>query len=77
MKKLIKLIRLSSKKAFIKLRDKWDIYCSPIEKYFKVTNLFLKHISWSSKKRLCQGLFPRWAFSLPQSLTQTLYLKTL
>lgn len=51
MKKLVKLVRLSSKEAFLKLRNIWPIYCSVIKNNFEVTNLFLRHISWSSKNR--------------------------
>jgi len=59
MKKLVKLIRLSSKKAFIKLRNIWDISCIDLNKNFSVTNLFLKHISWSSKNRKIRDIIER------------------
>lgn len=50
-KKLVKLVRLSSKEAFLKLRNIWPIFCLAINKNFEVTNLFLRHISGSSKNR--------------------------
>ena len=59
MKKLIKLVRLSSKKAFLKLRNIWNIYCPDLNKDFNITNLFLKHISWSSKNRKIRDVIER------------------
>ncbi len=59
MQKLVKLVRLSSKEAFIKLRDLWYIYCKDLDKSFKVTNLFLNHISWSSKNREINDIIER------------------
>jgi len=51
MKKLVKLIRLSSKEAFKKLRNLWKIKCYAIDNSFEVTNLFLRHISGNATKR--------------------------
>jgi len=59
MKNLVKLVRLSSKEAFKKLRASWEIYCKAIDKNFSVTNLFLKHISWSSKNRKIKDIIER------------------
>jgi len=59
MKNLVKLVRLSSKEAFKKLRDSWKIYCNAIWKNFSITNLFLKHISWSSKNRKIKDIIER------------------
>ncbi len=59
MKKLVKLVRLSSKEAFKKLRNNWEIECDCIWRSFSVTNLFLKHISWSSKKREIDDIVER------------------
>jgi len=51
MKKIVKLIRLSSKEAFLKLRNIWEINCYAIWKKFRITNLFLNHISGNRKNR--------------------------
>ncbi len=59
MKKLIKLVRLSSKEVFRKLQSLGDIYCEWIWKSFRVTNLFLRHISGSSKKREFEDIIER------------------
>jgi hypothetical protein len=44
MKKIVKLVRLSSKEAFLKLRSIWEINCYAIWKKFKVTNLFINYL---------------------------------
>ncbi len=59
MKHFVKLIRLSSKEAFLKLRSLGKIHCKAIEKDFIVTNLFLRHISWSSKNREIHDIIER------------------
>ncbi len=59
MKKIVKLVRLSSKEAFIKLRNIWEIECTGIWKSFKVTNLFLRHISWWATKRSIKDIIKR------------------
>jgi len=59
MKKLVKLIRLSSKEAFRKLRNLWEIYSINLWKSFTVSNLFLNHISWSSKNREISDIIER------------------
>ena len=51
MKNMVKLVRVSSKEAFNRLRSTGKIYCKDIDKYFEVTNLFLRHISWNATKR--------------------------
>ncbi len=59
MKKLIKIIRISSKQWFKRLRDKWEIYCEAINNTFIVSNLFLKHISGWSKNRKLREIIER------------------
>ena len=59
MKKIIKIIRISWKEWFKNLRDKWPIYCKAINCNFTVSNLFLNHISWSSKKRKLRDIIER------------------
>ena len=59
MKKLIRIVRLSSKEWFKNLRKKWSIYCNSIDRHFIVSNLFLNHISWSSKKRELRDIIER------------------
>lgn len=59
MKQLVKLVRLSSKEAFKKLRSSKKIYCKDLNKTFKVTNLFLRHISWRSKNRELRDVIER------------------
>jgi hypothetical protein len=59
MQKLVELIRVSSKETFIKLRSVWEINCKSLNKNFKVTNLFLRHISWRSKNRLLKDVIER------------------
>ena len=60
MKKLVKIIRISAKEWFKKLRKEWLIYCSAINKKFSIWNIFLNHISWSSiKKRSIREIIER------------------
>jgi hypothetical protein len=59
MQKLVELVRVSSKETFIKLRSVWEINCNSLNKNFKVTNLFLRHISWSSKWRVIKDVIER------------------
>ena len=59
MQKLVELVRVSSKETFIKLRSIWEIRCISLNKNFKVTNLFLRHISWRSKSRLLKEVIER------------------
>ncbi len=59
MKKLVKIVRISSKEWFKKLRDKWPIYCKAIDEKFMVSNLFLRHISWNATKRSIMEIIER------------------
>lgn len=59
MKHIVKLVRLSSKEAFVKLRNVGEIYCGALDKSFVVTNLFLRHISGSSKNRKIEDIISR------------------
>jgi hypothetical protein len=59
MKKIVKLVRLSSKEAFLKLRNLWEINCYAIWKKFKITNLFFRHISWNAVKRNLREIIER------------------
>lgn len=59
MQKIVKLVRLSSKEAFLKLRNLWEINCYAIWKKFKVTNLFFRHISWNTVKRNLREVIER------------------
>ena len=59
MEKIVKLIRISSKEAFKKLRNVWEIECKDIWKSFKITNLFLRHISWITKNRGLRSIIER------------------
>ena len=59
MKKVVKLVRLSSKEAFLKLRNLWEINCYAIWKKFSVTNFFLNHISWKSRSRWMREIIER------------------
>ena len=51
MKKLIRILRLSSKEAIKDLKAKNPIYCNTLEKNFNVTNIFYQHILWYKKSR--------------------------
>ena len=59
MKKLKQLIKISSKEIFYKLRNLWEIECNSINKNFKVTWLFYRHISWSRKRRTIREIIER------------------
>jgi len=59
MKKIVKLLRLSSKESFLKLRNIWQIDCSAIWNKIKITNFFLKHISWKSRIRWLREIIER------------------
>ena len=59
MQKLKKLVKISSKENFYKLRGLWEIKCKSINKNFKVTWLFLRHISWVSRNRVIRDIIER------------------
>ena len=59
MKNLAKIIRISVKKEFKKLRDKWSIYCHSLQKEIFINNLYLKHINWDSKDRELKDIISR------------------
>lgn len=59
MKKLAKIIRITSKIAFKKLHQKWFLTCGAIQKNVQVTNLFYYHISGSAKKRSLKEVVTR------------------
>ena len=59
MQKLKQLVKISSKEIFYKLRDLWEIKCNSIDKNFKVTWLFLRHISWISRNRVIRDIVER------------------
>jgi len=59
MQKLKQLIKISSKESFYKLRDLWKINCKSLDKNFKVTWLFLRHISWVSRNRVIRDIIER------------------
>jgi len=76
MRKIVKLVRLSSKEAFKKLRNNWKIYCKCLDENFIVTNLFLKHISWSSKNRKIRYIIERLSsINLIESISNNWILK--
>lgn len=51
MKEISKLTEISAKKSFKLLREKWSYFCTELNSEIFITNLFFRHISWSSKKR--------------------------
>jgi hypothetical protein len=59
MQKLKNLVKISSKENFYKLRELWEIKCFSINKNFKVTWLFLRHISWVSRNRVIRDIIER------------------
>lgn len=59
MKRIIILTRISSKEAFKKLRELWEIECKDLWKNFKITNLFFRHISWQAKSRSVREVIER------------------
>ena len=59
MQKLKQLVKISSKENFYKLRDLWEIRCNSIDKFFRVTWLFLRHISWVSRNRVIRDIVER------------------
>ena len=78
MKKLKQLIKISSKESFYKLRDLWEINCKSLNKSFKVTWLFYRHISGKSRNRVVRDIVERLSsinliekISLEWKLTET------
>jgi len=59
MKKLIRILRLSSKEAIKDLKSKNPIYCNSLEKDFSVTNTFYQHILWYKKSRTNREIIER------------------
>ncbi len=59
MKKLIRILRLSSKEAIKDLKFKNPIYCNSLEKNFSVTNTFYQHILWYKKSRINREIIER------------------
>ena len=59
MQKLKKLVKISSKENFYKLRGLWEIKCKSINKNFKVTWLFYRHVSWTTKNRALREIIER------------------
>lgn len=59
MKKLTKVIRITSKIAFKRLHKQGKIYCSALNENVKITNLFYYHISGAAKKRSIQEIILR------------------
>jgi len=59
MQKLKQLVKISSKENFYKLRNLWEIRCNSIDKSFKVTWLFYRHISWTAKNRTLREIVER------------------
>ena len=51
MKDIIKITRISAKESFKKLRENWPYFCSELNIWIKISNLFLNHISWYWRKR--------------------------
>jgi len=51
MKKLIRIVRLSSREWIKELKKKNPILCNALEKDFSVTNTFYQHILWYQKSR--------------------------
>ncbi|MDQ7009713.1 MAG: hypothetical protein Q9M94_05470 [Candidatus Gracilibacteria bacterium] len=59
MQKLKKLVKNSSKENFYKLRKIGEIKCNSINKIFKVTGLFYRHVSGTTKNRALREIIER------------------
>ena len=59
MQNIVKLVKLSSKEAFIQLRNWWSIFCDSLNRDCAVTKIFYKHISWERKNRKIKEVIKR------------------
>lgn len=51
IQKIQKLTRISARKSFKILREKWPIFCKELNEKIKITNVYFDHISWNAKTR--------------------------
>jgi len=59
MKKLIQIIRISSKEWFSKLKNKSPIFSDKLSKNIYITHTFYNHISWYKKVRPIREIIER------------------
>ena len=59
IQKIQKLTRISSRKAFKILREKWPIFCPVLKTDIKITNTYFDHIYWKSKVRQTEEVILR------------------
>ena len=71
MDHILRVIRISSKKWFKLLKERSPYICNKIENNVKITNIFLKHISWYKKPREIKEIIIRlWMMNLIEDILQ-------
>lgn len=56
---IIKIVRISMKKSFKRLKENSPVFCTILNKDIKVTNTYFKHINWYAKHRKLKEIIIR------------------
>jgi hypothetical protein len=65
MQQVLRIIRVSSKLWFKLLKEKSPYKCTELNDNIKITNIFLKHISWYQKQRTTKEIVIRlWMINI-------------
>jgi len=88
MKEISKLTEISAKKSFKLLREKWSYFCTELDSEISITNIYYRHISWSSKNRktkekikrlliipLIPEILEKWTLSETRNLEWDIFYK--
>lgn len=76
MKDIAKIIRVSIKKEFKKLRNKSPLFCNSLKKNIRIDKLYLDHINWRSKQRELKDIISRLPIiNLIEEIFQEWFLK--
>lgn len=59
MTDVIKIIRISIKRSFLKLRNDSPLFCKAIWKNIWISNIYFNHINWEAKKRKLKEIILR------------------
>jgi len=56
---VIKIVRISVKRSFLKLRKESPLFCNSIWKKIEISNIYFNHINWEAKKRKIKEIILR------------------